>query len=350
MEFDDFDFDLPDELIALRPVRPRSAARLLVARGPETHDSVVRDLPGWLRPGDMLVFNDTLVLPARLTGERRRPTADGSGTARIEATLIRREGPAEWTALARPGRRLGAGDRIAFGRLTAEVLARDGSEVRLRFDRAGAELDAAIAGTGVMPLPHYIAGRRPADAQDMADYQTFFAEKPGAVAAPTASLHFDEALVARLAEAGVLSARITLHVGAGTFLPVTASRIDEHRMHAEWAEIGAEAADAVNAARAAGGRLIPVGTTALRVLESAADERGRIRPFSGETDIFIRPGHRFRATDGLMTNFHLPRSTLFMLVSALMGLGRMRALYAHAIEQRYRFYSYGDGSLLLPRG
>jgi S-adenosylmethionine:tRNA ribosyltransferase-isomerase len=319
-------------------------------KGAETHDSVMRDLPGWLRPGDMLVFNDTLVLPARLTGERRRPSADGSGLARIEATLIRREGPAVWTALARPGRRLLPGDRIAFGRLTAEVLARNASEVRLRFDCAGAELDAAIAETGVMPLPHYIAGRRPADKQDLADYQTFFAEKPGAVAAPTASLHFDEALVARLAERGVLSSRVTLHVGAGTFLPVTAARIDEHRMHAEWGEIGAEMADAMNGARAAGARLIPVGTTALRLLESAADESGRVRPFSGETDIFIRPGYRFRATDGLMTNFHLPRSTLFMLVSALMGLERMRALYAHAIERRYRFYSYGDGSLLLPRG
>jgi S-adenosylmethionine:tRNA ribosyltransferase-isomerase len=350
VELDDFDFELPEDLIALRPVRPRSAARLLVAQGAETRDSVVRDLPGWLRPGDMLVFNDTLVLPARLIGERRRASADGSGVALIEATLIRRDGPATWTALARPGRRLRPGDRIDFAGLTAEVLARDGTEVRLRFDRAGAGLDAAIAETGVMPLPHYIAGRRPADARDREDYQTFFAEKPGAVAAPTASLHFDAELVARLAERGVLSARVTLHVGAGTFLPVTAARIDEHRMHAEWGEIGPEAAEMINAARAAGGRLIPVGTTALRLLESAADERGRVQPFSGETDIFVRPGYRLRATDGLMTNFHLPRSTLFMLVSALMGVGRMRAVYAHAIERRYRFYSYGDASLLLPHG
>ena len=267
MELDAFDFDLPDELIALRPVRPRSAARLLVARGAETHDSRVADLPDWLRPGDMLVFNDTLVIPARLTGERRRPTADGSGVAHIEATLIRREGPATWTALARPGRRLIPGDRIAFGALTAEVLGRAGTEVRLRFDRAGAELDAAVAETGVMPLPHYIAGRRPADAQDLADYQTVFAEKPGAVAAPTASLHFDTGLLARLAGRGILSARITLHVGAGTFLPVTAVRVEDHRMHAERGEIGADAARAMNAARAAGGRLIPVGTTALRLLE-----------------------------------------------------------------------------------
>ncbi len=321
-----------------------------MARGAETHDSAVRALPDWLRPGDMLVFNDTRVLPARLTGERRRPSADGTGVARIEATLIRREDPATWTALARPGRRLAPGDRIDFGGLTGEVVAKEGTEVRLAFDRSGAELDAAVAAAGVMPLPHYIAGRRPADAQDLQDYQTMFAEKPGAVAAPTASLHFDEALVARLAERGVLSTRLTLHVGAGTFLPVTVNRAEDHRMHAEWGEIGAEAADAINAARSAGGRLIPVGTTALRLLESAADEKGRVRPFGGETDIFIRPGHRFRAADGLMTNFHLPRSTLFMLVSALMGLDRMRSLYAHAIGERYRFYSYGDASLLLPSG
>jgi S-adenosylmethionine:tRNA ribosyltransferase-isomerase len=321
-----------------------------VARGAETHDSVVRELPSWLRPGDMLVLNDTRVIPARLTGERRRPSADGTGVARIEATLIRRESPDAWMALARPGRRLAIGDRIDFGGLTAEVLARDASEVRLRFDRAGDALDAAIAEAGVMPLPHYIAGRRPADVQDVDVYQTMFAEKPGAVAAPTASLHFDAALVTRLAERGVFSTRVTLHIGAGTFLPVTVDRIDNHRMHAEWGEIGAEAAEAMNAARAAGGRLIPVGTTALRLLESAADETGRVRPFGGDTDIFIRPGHRFRATDGLMTNFHLPRSTLFMLVSALMGLDRMRSLYAHAIRRRYRFYSYGDASLLLPHG
>ncbi len=298
----------------------------------------------------MLVFNDTRVIPARLTGERRRPSCDGTGVARIEATLIRRNAPDEWSALARPGRRLAPGDRIDFGGLAAEVLARDATEVRLRFDQAGAKLDAAIARAGVMPLPHYIAGRRLADAQDLEDYQTVFAAKPGAVAAPTASLHFDQELVARLAEHGVLSARVTLHVGAGTFLPVTVDRIDRHRMHAEWGEIGPGSAEAINAARAAGGRLVAVGTTALRLLESVADETGRIRPFGGETDIFIRPGHRFRAADGLMTNFHLPRSTLFMLVSALMGLDRMRDLYAHAIRQRYRFYSYGDASLLLPPG
>ena len=350
MDLDAFDFDLPEELIALRPVRPRSAARLLVAREGETHDSRVVDLADWLRPGDMLVFNDTKVLPARLTGERRRPSADGSGVARIEATLIRRLGAAEWLALARPGRRLRPGDRIDFGGLTAEVTTRSEAEVRLVFDRAGAELDAGIAAAGAMPLPPYIAGRRPADEADRADYQTMFAEKPGAVAAPTASLHFDEGLIAGLSARGVLSARLTLHVGAGTFLPVTAAQIENHRMHAEWGEISPETAEAVNAARAAGGRIIPVGTTALRLLESAADEAGRLHDFTGETDIFITPGYRFRAIDGLMTNFHLPRSTLFMLVSALMGVERMRALYAHAVAARYRFYSYGDSSLLLPRG
>lgn len=314
------------------------------------HDERVTDLPGWLRPGDMLVFNDTRVIPARLTGERHRPGPDGSGVAHIEANLIHREGPATWTALARPGRRLRPGDRIDFGGLTAEIAKKDGAEIELVFDRAGAALDAAIAMAGAMPLPPYIAGRRPADQADRTDYQTVFAEKPGAVAAPTASLHFDEALLARLAERGVLSARLTLHVGAGTFLPVTARRVEDHRMHAEWGEITAETADMINAARAAGGRIIPVGTTALRLLESAAGEDGLVRPFRGETDIFITPGYRFRAADGLMTNFHLPRSTLVMLVSALMGQARIREIYAHAIAARYRFYSYGDSSLLLPGG
>lgn len=348
MSLADFDFDLPEDLIALRPVRPRPASRMLVADASGEHDAHVADLPEWLRPGDMLVFNDTRVIPARLFGERRRETSDGSGVAKIEATLIHREDVAEWTALARPAKRLAVGDRIWFGTLSAEVLAKAGGEVRLAFDRAGAELDAAIAEAGVMPLPPYIAQRRAADAQDNEDYQTVFAERPGAVAAPTASLHFDDALLARLAERGVLSARLTLHVGAGTFLPVKVDDPADHRMHAEWGEITPEAVAAMNAARAAGGRLIAAGTTALRLLESAVDDTGQIRPWQGETDIFLRPGHRFRAVDGLMTNFHLPRSTLFMLVSALMGTGRMRRVYAHAIAERYRFYSYGDSSLLLP--
>ena len=354
MKLSDFDFDLPEHLIALRPVRPRPASRLLVACGGETHDFHVRDLAGRLRPGDMLVFNDTRVIPARLFGERRRASADGSGVAKIEVTLIHRDSAARWTALARPAKRLAPGDRIRFGGgLSAEVAEkREAGEIALDFDRGGADLDAAIAGTGVMPLPPYIAQRRAADAQDMQDYQTIFARRPGAVAAPTASLHFDEALVAELAARGVLATHLTLHVGAGTFLPVKTENLAEHRMHAEWGEITPQSAAAVNAARAAGGRIIAVGTTALRLLESAAAADGTggsvVGPFTGETDIFITPGYRFRAVDGLMTNFHLPRSTLFMLVSALMGRARMQALYAHAIDTGYRFYSYGDASLLLP--
>ncbi|MHA1528990.1 MAG: tRNA preQ1(34) S-adenosylmethionine ribosyltransferase-isomerase QueA [Alphaproteobacteria bacterium] len=350
MKLSDFDFDLPERLIALRPVRPRPAARLLVARGDETHDSHVRDLAGWLHPGDMLVFNDTRVIPARLSGERRRDSKDGSGLAKIEVTLIHRDDNARWTALARPAKRLKPGDRIGFGGgLSAEVTAKGAAgEIALAFDRGGADLDAAFAGTGVMPLPPYIAQRRAADARDAEDYQTVFARRPGAVAAPTAALHFDEALLATLAARGVLSTRLTLHVGAGTFLPVKSENIAEHRMHAEWGEITPETAEAVNAAREAGGRIVAVGTTALRLLESAAGPGRRVAPFRGETGIFITPGYRFRIVDGLMTNFHLPRSTLFMLVSALMGRTRMRALYAHAVDHGYRFYSYGDASLLLP--
>ena len=350
MKLSDFDFDLPEALIALRPVRPRPASRMLVAHGSATHDAHVRDLPEWLRPGDMLVFNDTKVIPARLTGARRRASTDGPGVAKIEATLIHRDGDARWTALARPAKRLAPGDRIHFsGSLSAEVVQkREAGEIALVFDRGGADLDAAIAAAGVMPLPPYIAQRRAADAQDTQDYQTVFARHPGAVAAPTAALHFDEALLAALAAQGVLSTRLTLHVGAGTFLLVKTDDVAEHRMHAEWGEITGEAAAAVNAARAAGGRVIAVGTTALRLLESAARPDGLVAPFTGETDIFITPGYRFRAVDGLMTNFHLPRSTLFMLVSALMGRDRMQALYAHAIGRGYRFYSYGDSSLLLP--
>lgn len=349
MRVDDFDFTLPEALIALRPVRPRRAARLLVADGAATRDATVDALPGILRPGDALVFNDTRVIPARLFGERRRETADGAGVAKIETILLARLGPARWSALARPVRRLRAGDAIEFDGLRADVGAiGEGGAVELAFDREGAALDAAIAGAGVMPLPPYIASRRPADAQDDEDYQTIFARRPGSVAAPTAALHFDADLLAALAARGVLSARLTLHVGAGTFLPVKVADTADHRMHAEWGDISPDAAGAINAARAAGGRVIAVGTTALRLLESAADAQGRVQPWRGETDIFITPGYRFRAIDGLMTNFHLPRSTLFMLVCALMGVGRMREVYDHAINARYRFYSYGDASLLLP--
>ena len=343
MDLAEFDFELPEELIALRPVRPRSASRMLVSEPGAIHDRHFSDLPDWLAPGDMLVFNDSRVIPARLFGRRHRA---GSAVS-IEVLLIERLGADRWRAMARPARRLAPGDRVAFSGLDAEILARDGGEVELGFAVAGDALDRAIARTGVMPLPPYIAGRRPADARDVEDYQSVFAARPGAIAAPTASLHFDTGLMERLAARGILSTRLTLHVGAGTFLPVK-GRIDEHRMHGEWGEIGAEAAAAMNAARAAGGRLIPAGTTALRLIESAAEADGRIRPWQGETDIFIKPGYRFRATDGLVTNFHLPKSTLVMLVAALIGIERLRAVYAHAIAARYRFYSYGDGSLLWP--
>ena len=349
MDLNDFDFELPEDLIALRPVRPRPASRMLVARDGGIEDTHVRDLPGYLRSGDILVFNDTEVLPARLQGLRVRETRDGSGEAKIEVTLIRQDGPSVWTALARPARKLAVGDRIAFGDdLSAEVVARDGPEAVLGFDKSDVVLEQAIRAVGVMPLPPYIAQRRPADAQDAEDYQTIFAAKPGAVAAPTASLHFDDGLLGALDAAGVLSVRLTLHVGAGTFLPVKTDRIEDHAMHAEWGQVTPEAAEAINAVRAAGGRLIPVGTTAMRLIESAADEAGRLHAFEGNTDIFILPGYRFRAADGLMTNFHLPKSTLVMLVAALMGTERVREIYAHAIAERYRFYSYGDSSLLLP--
>ena len=343
-----YDFDLPEDLIALRPLKPRPASKMLLARNSHIEDAHVFNLPSFLRPGDMLVFNDTKVLPARLFGERHRETNSGSGIAKIEVTLIHRGGDASWDALAKPAKRLTPGDVIQFKGLNATVVSKDGGEVRLDFDRSGPGLDTAIAEAGVMPLPPYIAQRRAADAQDTEDYQTVFAENTGAVAAPTASLHFDEDLLHQLDQGGVKSARLTLHVGAGTFLPVKVDDPDDHKMHAEWGEITPDAAEQINAARAAGGRIIPVGTTALRLLESAADEAGHVHAFREETDIFIRPGHRFRIVDGLMTNFHLPRSTLFMLVSALMGTERMQQVYAHAIQNRYRFYSYGDSSLLLP--
>lgn len=348
MRTDEFDFDLPEELIALRPARPRRAARLLVAQGEGISDSQVRDLGRWLSPDDLLVFNDTKVIPARLSGQRHR--AGGTGVA-IEATLI---GPGEggaWRALARPGKRLAPGDRIDFGPdLAAEVIAKDGAEILLAFDRSGRDFDRALARTGRMPLPPYISARRPVDRRDTRDYQTVFAARSGAVAAPTASLHFDRVLLEDLEARGIRHVQVTLHVGAGTFLPVTVEEIEAHRMHSERGEIGLEAAEAIRATMAAGGRVIPVGTTALRVLETAATGPRGIAPWAGETEIFIRPGYAFRVADGLMTNFHLPRSSLMMLVSAMMGVDRIRRIYAHAIAERYRFFSYGDTSLLLPRG
>ncbi|MEL6063061.1 MULTISPECIES: tRNA preQ1(34) S-adenosylmethionine ribosyltransferase-isomerase QueA [unclassified Methylobacterium] len=347
MRVDLFDFDLPETSIALRPAEPRDAGRLLVVRpGAALADRTVRDLPGALRAGDALVFNDTRVIPARLHGVRTRPGAPGQ---RTEAMLHLREGPARWRAFGRPAKRLAPGDTLRFGDLTATVAGKgEAGEIVLDFDRAGPELDAAIAAEGALPLPPYIAGKRAADARDATDYQTIYARNPGAVAAPTAGLHFSEGLLADLDAAGLRRHHVTLHVGAGTFLPVKAEDTEGHRMHAEIGILDAATADALNATRAAGGRIVAVGTTALRLLESAASPDGRLAAFSGPTDIFITPGYRFRAVDALVTNFHLPRSTLFMLVSAFSGLDTMRAAYAHAIQAGYRFYSYGDASLLFP--
>ena len=432
MRTDDFDFELPDDRIALRPVRPRDAARLLVVHPGETPplaDHIVRDLPSLLRPGDLLVLNDTRVIEARLDGLRRR---DGAGVVQVEATLIERLAPDRWLALAKPGKRLKVGDRITFaamgeamagvepaapplrpaspatspargegsrsdleqsisdendgnpppsrgrvgrGGATDTVPAvgtepstsppsspvcalstlhatvaekREAGEIVLAFELSGPDLDVAIAGIGRMPLPPYIAARRPEDAADRQDYQTVYAREPGAVAAPTAGLHLTPELFAALEARGVGHAFVTLHVGAGTFLPVKTDTLDGHRMHVEHGRIAPEVAARINAVRASGGRVVAVGTTALRILESAADESGTLHPFAGGTDIFISPGYRFRIVDALMTNFHLPRSTLFMLVSAFSGLATMKAAYAHAVATGYRFYSYGDASLLFP--
>ncbi|KPP84818.1 MAG: S-adenosylmethionine:tRNA ribosyltransferase-isomerase QueA [Rhodobacteraceae bacterium HLUCCA08] len=345
MKLSDFDFDLPEDLIAVRPARPRSSARLLVAEGAARRDLHVRDLPGVLRPGDRLVLNDTRVIPARLSGARRR----GDAVARVEVTLLEPRADGSWAALLKPLRKVQPGEAIVFSDdLSAVLEGVEDGQGRLRFDRVGEDFDAALEAAGQMPLPPYIAARRPADAADRDDYQTIWAREAGAVAAPTASLHFDDALLAALDGAGIAFSHVTLHVGAGTFLPVKVDDISDHRMHAEWGRVTARAADEMNATRAAGGRIIPVGTTALRLIESAAGPDGRMVPWEGRTDIFITPGYRFRITDGLMTNFHLPKSTLLMLVSALMGLDRMKALYAHAIADRYRFFSYGDASLLIP--
>ena len=350
----DFDFDLPEDRIALRPATPRTAARLLVV--PDSaplQDLTILDLPSLLRPGDILVFNDTRVIPARLFGARLRAGA----SVKVEALLHRRLGPAAWSAFMRPGKRLRVGDRVRFEApkhadrptpraLDATVEAKDDSgEVWLAFDLAGLELDAAVRAIGLTPLPPYIAAKRAEDAQDLADYQTVYAREDGSVAAPTAGLHFTPELLAELSANGVGQAFVTLHVGAGTFLPVKTEVIADHRMHAEYGEVSSATAAALNAVRDAGGRIVCVGTTSLRLLESAAGPTGEIAPFAGETDIFIRPGYRFRAADALLTNFHLPKSTLLMLVAALAGLDRMREVYVHAVASGYRFYSYGDASL-----
>ena len=348
MHLSDFDFDLPEDLIATRPVSPRPAARLLHAEGGRIADRHVRDLPQILRPGDRLVLNNTKVIPARLTGARLRETQDGSGRAKVEVTLLAPAPGGAWRVLAKPLRKLAPGDRLVFGAgLSGRVIERDAEAAVVAFDQTGTAFDVALDRAGEMPLPPYIASRRAADDRDRADYQTVFARHSGAVAAPTASLHFDTGLLAALRARGIDMTEVTLHVGAGTFLPVKVEDVTTHRMHAEWGEVSAGAAAEINATRASGGRIIPVGTTALRLIESAASEGG-VRPWRGETDIFIYPGYRFRVTDALMTNFHLPKSTLMMLVAALMGMDEIRRIYAHAVAARYRFFSYGDASLLVP--
>jgi len=348
MKTADFDFDLPEDLIALRPAEPRDSARLLVVRDGDLTDHVIADLPGFLRPGDALVFNDTRVIPARLSGVRERTGPDGGTlTVAVEATLHHRDAPAVWSAFMKPGKRLKAGDRIRFHTLEASVTAKDEDGlITLTFDLAGPALDNAIREVGVMPLPPYIAAKRPEDDRDLTDYQTVFAEHDGSVAAPTAGLHFTPTLLDAIHARGVSTHAVTLHVGAGTFLPVKADDTADHKMHSEWGEVSPETAAALNAVHAAGGRIVCVGTTSLRLLESATTPGGLIQPFHGDTAIFITPGYAFRAVDVLMTNFHLPKSTLFMLVSAFAGQSTMKAAYAYAIADGYRFYSYGDGSLL----
>jgi S-adenosylmethionine:tRNA ribosyltransferase-isomerase len=341
MRVDLFDFDLPSERIALRPTRPRDAARLLDVRGAEISDHQVLELPQLLEPGDVLVFNDTKVIPAQLEGQR--------GEASIGATLHKREGAREWQAFLRNAKRARVGDAIDFGAgVGASVIEKSDDGSALLHFHGEEPVELLLERAGRMPLPPYIASRRPADEKDRADYQTMFAREEGAVAAPTAALHFTERLLETLDARDVGREILTLHVGAGTFLPVKAEDTSAHKMHAEWGRIDEETAARLNSVRASGRRLIAVGTTSLRLLESAADESGKIQAFEGDTAIFITPGYRFRAIDGLITNFHLPKSTLFMLVSALMGMDVMKSAYTHAIKSGYRFYSYGDASLLLP--
>jgi S-adenosylmethionine:tRNA ribosyltransferase-isomerase len=341
MRVDLFDFDLPSERIALRPARPRDSARMLLVEGEKLYDRNVLDLPDILRPGDVLVFNDTRVIPAQLEGKR--------GEARVGATLHKRESLREWWAFVRNARRVRDGDVIEFGQgVKASAVSRDTEGAILLHFHGEEPVEILLERAGQMPLPPYIASKRGTDQADHTDYQTMFARESGAVAAPTAALHFTDRLIEALDQRGVGRETLTLHVGAGTFLPVKSDDTNQHKMHSEWGRIDKLTADRLNEAKAAGGRLIAIGTTSLRLIESAADEEGRIQPFDGDTAIFITPGYRFKSIDGLLTNFHLPRSTLFMLVSALMGLDVMKSAYAHAIEQDYRFYSYGDSSLLLP--
>ncbi|MGR3490409.1 MAG: tRNA preQ1(34) S-adenosylmethionine ribosyltransferase-isomerase QueA [Shimia sp.] len=344
MKLSDFDFDLPEALIATRPVKPRSSARMLVSRPSGLSDARAIDLPGQLEPGDRLIFNDTKVIPARLTGMRTR----GDATAKIEVTLLDPAGGDQWWALVKPLRKWKVGEVVRFSDTLAATLLDTSEGQALIQMQAEGDFDAALDAAGQMPLPPYIASKRAADAQDRDDYQPIFAENSGAVAAPTASLHFDQALLDGLAARGVETTKVTLHVGAGTFLPVKVDDIRDHKMHAERGTVTEQAAAEIAATRAAGGRVIPVGTTALRLIETAARETGVVQSWEGATDIFITPGFEFRTTDALMTNFHLPKSTLMMLVSALIGRDRVMEAYAHAIRRGYRFFSYGDASLLFP--
>lgn len=349
MKLSDFDFDLPDALIATRPATPRTSARLLVASGDRITDSHVHGLGTYLRAGDLLVLNDTKVIPARLAGTRKRDSAQGPTEARIEVTLLEPTADGAWSALIKPLKKVRTGEQIEFPLGLSAILTgiKDGQGL-LQFNLSGDAFDHALAAAGAMPLPPYIAAKRPADARDKIDYQTVFARNAGAVAAPTASLHFDQALLTQLQDSGVRLTFVTLHVGAGTFLPVKVDDVTTHKMHAEWGQVSAQAAADIANTKAAGGRVIPVGTTALRLIESAARETGTVQPWQGDTDIFIYPGFDFRVTDALMTNFHLPRSTLMMLVAALMGQDRIARIYEHAISHEYRFFSYGDSSLLIP--
>ena len=350
MKLSEFDFDLPERLIATRPARPRSSSRLLVSTPTAIADAQSIDLPHFLRPGDRLILNDTKVIPARLSGVRRRQSPEGTTEARIEATLLAPAADGNWSALVKPLKKIRDGEDIAFSnKLAATLVSRSDGTAILRFNVGGRDFDAALGAAGAIPLPPYIEAKRKADDKDCVDYQTIWARASGAVAAPTASLHFDAALMRALSSAGVATTHVTLHVGAGTFLPVKTDDIHDHKMHAELGEITPRAAKEINATRAAGGRIIPVGTTALRLIEAAAGETGALTAWSGATDIFITPGYRFLIADALMTNFHLPKSTLMMLVSAFIGTQRIRDIYAHAIAENYRFFSYGDASLLLPK-
>lgn len=349
MKLEDFDFALPEELIALRPARPRTQSRLLVSQGDKISDAVFSDLKTFLKPGDRLVLNNTKVRPARLTGLRTRRSDAGTTQARIEVTLLSPDQEGDWLALGKPSKRVKTGEVIDFAPdFSARLIEKSPDGMKLRFNKTGDAFDTALEINGSMPLPPYIAAKRETDKHDMHDYQTVFAKELGAVAAPTASLHFDDELLGSLKQMGVETTEVTLHVGAGTFLPVKVDNISDHKMHSEWGEVSEIAAHEIFETQRKGGRIIPVGTTALRLIETAA-KGGEIRAWTGETDIFITPGFDFKVTDGLITNFHLPKSTLLMLVSALVGHEQLHKIYDHAVSEEYRFFSYGDASLLLPK-